>query len=132
MEIEALFSSGLTPSQAYTEFLRNLQSNSEDELNFHLKKADRSKCPRKRYFFSLYIKYCHERFGVRNGAEIFDKLEERIDEFMESNEGAKISYQFHNIYQNLALILAIVTSHMQRVHSKVIGKLIFLKKLNKI
>ena len=44
MEIEALFSSGLTPSQAYNEFLRNLQSNSEDELNFHLKKADRFKC----------------------------------------------------------------------------------------
>ena len=55
MEIEALFSSGLTPSQAYTEFLRNLQSNSEDELNFHLKKADRSKCPRKRYFFRYIL-----------------------------------------------------------------------------
>ena len=44
MEIQALFSSGLTPSQAYNEFLRNLQSNSEDELNFHLKKAEGFKC----------------------------------------------------------------------------------------
>ena len=34
IEIQTLFSSGLTPSQAYNEFLRNLQSNSEDELNF--------------------------------------------------------------------------------------------------
>ena len=48
MEIEALFSSGLIPSQAYNEFLRNLQSNSEDKLNFHLKKADRTKFPKRR------------------------------------------------------------------------------------
>ena len=41
MEIEALFSSGLTPSQAYNEFLRILQNNSEDELKFHLKKLTR-------------------------------------------------------------------------------------------
>ena len=38
MEIEALFFSGLRPSQAQNEFLKNLQNNSEGELNFHLKK----------------------------------------------------------------------------------------------
>ena len=54
MEIEVLFSSGLTPSQAYKEFLRNLQSNSEDELNSHFTKADRSKCPRRRDLFVIY------------------------------------------------------------------------------
>ena len=63
---------------------------------------------------------------------MFDKLEEKTNEFMESSEGARISYQLYNKYQNLALILAIVTLLMQRVHSKVIGKLIFPKKLNKI
>ena len=132
MEIKALISFGLTPSQVYNEFLRNLQSNSEDERNFHLKKADRFKWPRRRDFKSLYIKYCHEKFGGRNGAEMYDKLEERINEFMESNEGAKISYQLYNKDQNLALILAIVTPVMQRVHLKVIGKLVFPKKLNKL
>ena len=115
MEIEALFSSGLTPSQVYNEFLKNSQRNSEDELNFHLKKADRSKCPRKRDFNLLYIKYCHEKFGGRNGAEMFDKLEERINEFMESNEGAKISYQLYNKVRISALILAIVTALMQKI-----------------
>ena len=132
MEIKALFSSGLTPSQAYKEFLRNVQSNSEDELNFHFKKAEWSKCPRRRDFNLLYIKYCCQKFGGRNGAEMFGKLEERINEFTESNEVAKISYQLYNKDENLALILAIVTPLMQRVHSKVIGKLIFPKKLNKI
>ena len=103
MEIKALISFGLTPSQVYNEFLRNLQSNSEDELIFHLKKADRSTCPRRRDFNSLYIKYCHEKFGGRNGAEMFDKLEEKINEFMESNKGVKISYHLYNKDENLEL-----------------------------
>ena len=67
---------------------------------FRVKKADQSKCPRRRYFNSLYIKYCHEKCGGRNGAEMFDKLEERINEFMESIEGAKISYQRFSNDQN--------------------------------
>ena len=57
MEIETLFSSGLTPSQVYNEFLRNLQSNAENKLNFHVNKADRSKCPIRKDFNSSYIKY---------------------------------------------------------------------------
>ena len=48
MDIEVLFSYGLTRSQVYNEILRNLQSNTKDELNFHLKKGDRAKCPRRR------------------------------------------------------------------------------------
>ena len=71
MEIGTLFSSGLTPSQVYNEFLRN----------FHLNKADRSKCPIRKDFNSSYIKYCHKKFGrnsaveSRNSAEMFDKLD---------------------------------------------------------
>ena len=47
-----------------------MQSNSEDEPNFHLKKADQSTRPRRRDFNLLYIKYCHVEFGGKNGAEI--------------------------------------------------------------
>ena len=61
-----------------------------------------------------------------------DKHEDRIHEFMESDEGAKIFYQLCKKYQNSALTLAIVTPLMQREHSKVIDKLIFHKKLNEI
>ena len=125
MEIDKVFPSGLTPSQVYNEFLRNLQSNSEDELNFHLKKADRSKCPIRRDFNLLHIKYCYKKFGSRNGAEMFDKIEERINEFMECNEGVKILYQLYNKDRNSALILEIVTPLKQRLNSKVINKLIF-------
>ena len=63
---------------------------------------------------------------------MFDKLEERINEFIESNEGTKISYRLYNKDQNSALILAIVTPLMQREHSKIIEKSIFHKKLNEI
>ena len=63
---------------------------------------------------------------------LFDKLEERIDEFMESIEGAKISDQLFNKDQNSALILGIVGLLMQWVHLKLTGKLIFHKKLSKI
>ena len=61
MEIEALFSSGLTLSQAYNKFLRILQSNSEDELKFHLKKTDQSKCPGRKTLI-----YCILNIPMRN------------------------------------------------------------------
>ena len=63
---------------------------------------------------------------------MFDKLEERINEFMESNEGGRIFFRFYIKYQNSALILSIETPPMQRLHLKVIDQLIFHKKLNKI
>ena len=34
---------------------------------------------RKKNFNLLYIKYSHEKFEGRNGAEMFDKLEERVN-----------------------------------------------------
>ena len=37
--IELSFSTGLTRLQVYNEILRNLQSISKDELNFHLVKS---------------------------------------------------------------------------------------------
>ena len=37
MNIEVLFSSGLTRSQVYNEILRNLRSNCNNKLNYHLK-----------------------------------------------------------------------------------------------
>ena len=132
MDTEVLFCSSLTCSQVYNEVLRNLQSNSKNKLNFHPKKADRSKCLRRRDFNSLFINYCHNEFGGRRSAAMSNKLEEKINEFMESKERTKISYQLYNKDQNSALILAIVTPLMQREHSKVIEKLIFLKKLNEI
>ena len=105
LDIEVLFSSGLTCSQVCNEILRNLQRNCKDELNFHLKKADRSKCPRRRDFNSLFINYSHEKFGDRNSAVMFDKLEERINEFVESDEVLRYSTNFTTSLLRLNFLL---------------------------
>ena len=104
---------------------KKFTNSSEEELSFHLKKPDQSKCPRRRDFNSLYIKNCCKKFGGRSGAEMFDKHEERINEFIESNEGGKICYQLYNKDQTSALMLAIVSPFIQTVDSKVIDKLFF-------
>ena len=62
-EVNSLLLNNLTPSQTYNEFLLNLKIDCQDDLNFHLQKADRSECPRRRDFNPLYIKYCQEHFG---------------------------------------------------------------------
>ena len=64
-------------------------------------------------FIPLHVNYCHEKFGAKNSAAMFDELEEKINEFIESKEGVKISYQFYNKGQSSAVILAIVISLMQ-------------------
>ena len=56
---------------------------------------------------------------------MFHKLEERINEFMESNEDVNILYQLYNKDQNWALILEIATPITQRFHLKVIDEFIF-------
>ena len=85
-----------------------------DELNFHLKGDGQSSCPRRRAFNFAFMNYCHEKFESRNNAAMFDKFEERINKFIECSEGSKMSYQLYiyNKDQVLALILAIVTTHM--------------------
>ena len=49
MNIEVLFSSGLTRSQVYNEILRNLRSNCNDKLNYHLKDTIKA------YFFGIVM-----------------------------------------------------------------------------
>ena len=51
---------------------------------------------------------------------MFDKLEERINEFMKSNNGTKISYQPYNNDQNSIFILATVTPLIQRENLQLI------------
>ena len=55
VDIEVLFFFGLTRPQVFDEILRNLQSNSEDELSFHLKKVDQSVQEEETLIFYLLI-----------------------------------------------------------------------------
>ena len=60
-----------------------------------------------------------DHFGGRNGFDMFDKMEEKVKEFLEVNEGTKIAYQLYDKVENNPLILTIVTPLMQRIHTKV-------------
>ena len=70
-EANSLVLNNLTPSQAYKEFLLNLKKDCEDDLNFQLQKADGCKCPRRRNFNSLYIKYCQEHSAGKMAPKCF-------------------------------------------------------------
>ena len=88
-------------------------------MNFHLQKVDRSKCPRRSDFNSLYIKYYQELFEGNNGAEMCCNLEERINNFIDTRKEARIAYQVYDEDGGAALILVIITPLMIRVHQKV-------------
>ena len=117
-KINLLYESGLTPSQAYSEFIQNFRISCDGDLDFHLKKADRSNCPRRIDFNALYKKFCEDHFGGRNGPEMFSLLEEKIHELKEK-EGLKIDFKLYDKDSASALIIAIVTPFMCRVHSMV-------------
>ena len=90
-----------------------------DDLTFHLQRSDRSKCPRRRDFNSLYIKHCAEIFGGRNGPEMFGKLEGKITSLKDRWVEASTEYQLHGRENNSAFILTIVTPLMIRVYKMV-------------
>ena len=93
-EVLSLFATGLTSSQANKEFLRRLMDDCPEDLTFHLQRLVRSnKCPRQRDFNSLYIKYCGEIFGGRNGPEMFEKLEIKITSLKDHWAEARIEHQ---------------------------------------
>ena len=118
-EVLSLSATGLTPSQAHKEFLRRLMDDYPDNLTFHLQMSDRSKCPRRRDFNSLYIKYCGSLFGGRNGPAMFERLEEKITSLKDQWEEASIEYQLYDKENNSAFILTIVIPLMVRVHKMV-------------
>jgi len=117
--VNSLFESGMTASQAYLEYMQNFRIGCDDDLDFHLKKADRSNCPRRIDFNALYRRFCEDHFGGRNGPEMFSKLEERIQDLKEKEDGLKISYQLYDKDNGSSLIITIVTPFMCRVHSMV-------------
>ena len=117
--ITALFESGMTASQAYAEFLRDLRNNCKSDLEFHLKKADRANCPRRMDFNVLYAKFCVDKFGGSNGPEMFSLLEEKIRVLKEENEGMEIEYKIFDKEESSSLIMTIVTPLMKRVHKMV-------------
>ena len=124
--VNGLFEIGMSPSLAYKEFLQNLRAECEDELIFHKQKADRSLCPRRRDFNFLYSQYCRDKFGGKNGTEMFKNMETRINSYLEENKDSKIKYQLFDGPLEQPLIISIMTPLMCRVHEMVRLLLTFL------
>ena len=118
-EVNALFQSGCAPSAANREILQNLRKRSKNEAAFHIQKANRSVCPRRRDFNSLYTNYCRKHFGGKNGEATFSMKCAKIDEFKAAEPEVKVEYSVYNNEEESPLILAIVTPLMARVHQMV-------------
>ena len=69
--------------------------------------------PRKRDFNHLYSKFGEETFGGK-GPLMFEKLEEKLQDYKKSHPGATVN---HQIYEGdeTPLIVAIVSPLMKRV-----------------
>ena len=87
------------------------------------KKADRSIAPRRPDFNRLYQRYSNEKYGARNGAEMFKQLDQVIKDYIEENTEASIKFQpYEEVIEEenestiIPFILAIVTAQMKRVH----------------
>ena len=89
------------------------------------KKADRSITPRRPDYNRLYYKYTSEKYGARNGFELFARLAQVISDYMEVYEDASFAFQPYEVSEEegeevvIPFILVIVTEQMKRVHQLV-------------
>lgn len=125
-KVNKLYESGHTPSTARQQHLKELRATCSDELTYHKKKADRSVTPRKRDFNHLYSKFGEEKFGGK-GPLMFEKLEEKLQDYKKSHPGATINHQLYE-GDETPLIIAIVSPLMKRVHKEIpqCGELVFV------
>ena len=86
-----MFEQGETPSTARQQFFKELKSVCKDEIEFHMKKADRSVTPRQRDFRHIYEQYGKQKFGGKNG-EMFEKLAEMIEQYKAKNDEASVDF----------------------------------------
>ncbi len=125
-KINCMFEQGETPSTARQQFFKELKSVCKDEIEFHMKKADRSVTPRQRDFRHIYEQYGKQKFGGKNG-EMFEKLAEKIEQYKAKNDEASVDFQMYD-GDDVPLLVSIVTPLMKRVHKEVpqCGELIFV------
>ena len=62
-----MFALGMAPSRAFYEFMHELRVTCIDELEFHVKRADRSICPRRRDFNTLYDSNVAINLAIKTG-----------------------------------------------------------------
>ena len=91
----------------------------KDELEYHRIKSDRSICPRRPDFNRLYSNYCKEKYGSKNGKEMFEHLEEKISNYNKAYPESIVNFQRYEESESNVTPL-ILTPLMKRVHTMVI------------
>ena len=81
-----------------------------NDLDYHVKKADRSECPHSRDFNKLYIKYKFNAYGGKNGDEMFECLEKKLE-----MEDITYRYRAYDEDKEEALVLVFQTTLMKRI-----------------
>jgi hypothetical protein len=126
LKVKQLYAAGHTPAAARQQFLKELKASCINDIDYHLKKADRSITPRRRDFHYLYDQYNKENFGGKN-VEMYEKLAEKIGEYNKEHPEASTHYQLYG-GDETPLLIAIVTPLMKRVHQNIpqSGELLFV------
>ena len=117
-KVNSLFELGMIPSLAYKEFLKNLRKDCDAELMFHKQKDDRSLCLRRRDFNFFYSQFCKEKLSGKNRADMFDKTELKIKEYLSEYKDTRINCQLLDGVSEQPLIIAIVTPLKCRIHER--------------
>ena len=113
-----MFDNGLLPGAAYQEFLRQLRSECNTDLDYHKRLSDRSQAPRRKDFNDIYINF-KERFGTASLTDMFCALEERIKCLQEKDDDYTIQFQTFDEEINQPFIMVVITPLMKRVHKLV-------------
>ena len=106
---------------AYNQFLRDLKISCENDLGYCLQKSNRSLAPRRPDFNRLYQAYCQEKYGSRNGAEMYSHLNQVVSSYLQEEHDALVTFQAYEQTEEetITFILAMVTPQMKRVHNMV-------------
>jgi len=91
----------------------------KDELIYHKIKADRSICPKRPDFNRLYSAFNREKYGSKNGKEMFQQLDPNVCDYIEKYPEFSIEFQqYEDSDEHVQpFILTIMTPLMKRVHS---------------
>ena len=114
--IKDMFSNGLLPGAAHKEFMRQLRSECKDEIEYHLRLADRSKVPRRADFNDIYGSFNKTLYGTENLKSMYAKIKDRIGALKEKDDDYSMCLQEFDETLNQPFILTIITPMMKRIH----------------
>ncbi len=115
-KINDMFSNGLLPGAAHKEFMGQLRCDCKDDIEYHLRLADRSKVPRRADFNDIYASYNKSLYGTENLKSMYGKINDRIATLKEKDDDYSMCLQEFDEMLNRPFILTIVTPLMKRIH----------------